>query len=168
MRVFLFGTSHKFQFGVPYCSDREESEFIVALKKQCLEHNISILAEEMSPEGLSQKARQHSTCFRLAVQLNRKHKYCDPDNTARRNLGIESIQDLEILRAFDRISETEYINRKKQAFQRREAFWLEQLREFQGGQILFILGDEHMQSFGCLLQTSGIPFVATVHNWNAG
>ena len=54
------------------------------------------------------------------------------------------------------------------AFERREMYWLNQIRDLRNERVLFILGDDHLESFAHLLQQSGIAVSVKVKDWVPG
>lgn len=156
--IYLIGTRHDLQYtgARGRGNDIEEDEqtrkrFKAYLREKALELEPSLIGEEFSQYVLNKKKAQ-STVKPVAASLGIKHRFCDPHPDTMVKLGIphSCLEDLS--------PEEKQIN-----FRFREEYWLEEIRDRLGSTIIFICGTEHVESFGCLLNSEGIE-TAVLHS----
>ena len=172
--IHLIGTRHDLQHtGEPSLGELMEVEqtrkkFKAYLREKALERKPSLIGEEQSQEGFDRLQKFNdllqerdqlptqtivkSTVKSVADSLNIEHRLCDADEWTREKLGIP-----------DRSPEGLTLEEKKKQFRPREEYWLDQIRDRLGSTIIFVCGAEHVESFGCLLNSEGIE-TAVLHS----
>lgn len=110
-QIALIGTSHGYQLP----DSAHASAFASFIRSALDSSNFAIIAEEMSPEALSQKGASQSICKQIADEWGLRHLYCDPDNQTRNKLQIQGENDIQLDGFFKNHSEDE-INRNIQSF----------------------------------------------------
>lgn len=159
--VYVVGTLHRYQGtykkNVEATATKEELEqFKRFLKEIICQHHIRFVAEEMSIEALVEPPHPdlppgESIPRQVARELGSlRHEYCcPPDRAARDKLGLSP----------DGMPDTPEDNQK------REAYWLQQLENFNLFPCLFVLGRDHANSFPALLKTSGLKPTLLIEEW---
>jgi hypothetical protein len=123
-----------------------------------------VIAEEDSDEALATRGKV-SIAKQLADDRGIPHKFCDPTEQQRRDIGYRDGQslELEIFMADTTGLSHDDIFRKARAieicryFPIRERFWLEQMNPAPNTAVVFICGDLHIESFGKILEAAGYP-----------
>jgi len=139
--VFLIGTNHFYQRpGSP-------EEFRTLLEVTCEEHDIALLAEEMSLDGLS--GATASICKQVADVVGIPHVYGDPSREEQKKLGIAHPG-----RTGDPVADA-----------RRQQYWLAQILQQNSWPVLFICGGAHTMSFRELLQAHDIVVRVLFERW---
>lgn len=146
-KVYLVGTSHKFQ--IHDCS--AEKPFERMIKELCVRHQIKALGEEMSLEALQKKSVERSICEVVATSLGLPHKYCDPDTEERKKIGVTTVQDSVHDDFMKNPNDKNVQNKTPIEIKIREEFWLNKLLELDFWPILFVCGACHVESFSRLL-----------------
>ena len=144
-KIFLVGVDHKIQYnnandGPKWRGDvRKFEDYLVS---HCQNHAVDLLAEEFSEEAVHINNATGCTVRDAARRLNRPHIFCDPDTPQRKERGIT-----------------------KHDHNRREMFWLERLNGTTGQRVLFICGDDHVDSFSHKLQAAGFEAQVLSRGW---
>lgn len=144
-KIFLVGVDHKIQYtnahdGPEWKGDICHFEDYLVNQGQNLA--IDLLAEEFSEEAVHINNATGCTVRDAARRLNKHHIFCDPDTQQRKEKGIA-----------------------KGDHDRREMFWLEQLNGTTGQRVLFICGDDHVDSFSPKLQAAGFEAQVLSRDW---
>ncbi len=146
MVVWIVGAYHRIQW-IPKWSGSEWSskiaEFSRYVKEQCKDHNIQLIAEELSQSNVQTSDAQDSLSKIAAEDLGISHSFCDPDENEREALNIQSDAD-------------------------RENEWLRRLRASGSQQILFICGDAHADTFAKRIVDAGFTAQVISRNWGRG
>lgn len=125
MFVYIVGVDHRIQW-IPKSSSpqwaKEVDRFITYICSQCKEHNIEIVAEEFSEYLVNQNSAENSSARYAATKVGLEHLYCDPDPNERNQLEIEDSNA-------------------------REQEWLNRLVASKKEKIIFICGNNHIDSF---------------------
>ena len=166
--VYLIGVNHAVQFKHPWSQMVVGEPEGVGMKREAFKAHISemidkldieVLAEEFSTrqayaaeeEAFRQKGAAEleetappplsweTVLEQLSKAKGIEHRFCDPDSTERKALGIE----------VDSRKATEADWRK------REQVWLERIEDCKGRRVLFVCGDNHYESFAQLLESDG-------------
>ena len=167
--VYLIGVNHAVQFKSAIAQMFSESERVRQKREAFRTHvaemidkfDIEILAEEFSQEAKRQSDEREAEAFRERVtaelgtapeplnyetvleQFSKakgiEHRFCDPDSSERKALGIE----------VDPRKETEADWRK------REQVWLSRIGDCKHSRVLFVCGDNHYDAFAQLLESDG-------------
>jgi hypothetical protein len=144
--VFIVGVDHRIQYLNADCGPEwtgDIKQFQRYLIAQGRERDIDLLAEEFSRERVSANHAGASTVEGAAGQLGVAHLFCDPDRHEREAQGIARSDQ-------------------------REAFWFERLRDSAHMRILFVCGDDHVDSFGQLLSENGLTAEVLSQWWGRG
>jgi hypothetical protein len=158
--VYVIGTLHRYQgtynVGLQATATKDElDQFRVFLKEKVHKHGIRSIAEEMSVEALHKYphpdlASGESLPLQLANELNLAHKYCcPPDRATRDRLGLSPAG----------------MPNTPDDIKKREAYWLEKLKELNSFPCLFILGSDHADSFPPLLVESQLATTLVIKEW---
>ncbi|MEK7749557.1 MAG: hypothetical protein AAB277_01105 [Planctomycetota bacterium] len=121
------------------------AEFTHHLKEAAKSLRVVLLAEEFSTEALAKSSTTSSTAQKVSRELKIQHRFCDPNLQERHSLCIG-----------------------KDNFHRRELYWLDCIRDKRNEDIIFICGNDHLESFTSLLRRKG--FQSRVHSkdWGLG
>ena len=171
--VFIIGTSHAYQFGEgavfgeTTCSPEKAILFRSLLISLCEQHRIRGIGEELSVDTLSEMNRAESIPNIVAASRSLPHRYCDPDQLERANLGIRDENYICAIGQMSRaplgqIEQEIYVERRK-----REPYWLNQLNQLNAWPTLFVCGAWHVPSFSSLLRESGVLAKVVVEDWGA-
>jgi hypothetical protein len=142
---------------------REQQVFSNCLLRTIGQARPVFVAEEDCEEALAGRGRT-SIAKEIADQAGIEHRFCDPSRAQRQAFGYRDGQSLE-LQLFMSDNEglsNDEIFRKARAieigryFPIRERFWLERLGGCCDVDAIFICGDLHIESFGRILDISGI------------
>jgi hypothetical protein len=171
-KIVLVGTAHPIQRG----EDSPEL-FKSTLLEQCTAHQIKGIAEEIEKEALTVAAK-------IALSLELRHLYADPDWQERAERGIQSDCRHELIqmyagrypgiRAWPKEGNeqtlppevlVEYRKRTERADRMREEIWLEKLVRFNVWPLLFICGADHFKSFANLLESSCFNLIKSHPDW---
>jgi hypothetical protein len=158
--VYVVGTLHRYQgtynVGLGATATKDELEqFRLFLKEIVHKHGIRSVAEEMSVEALHKYPHPdllpgESVPLQVADELNLPHRYCcPPDRATRDRLGLSP----------DGMPDT------PDDIKKREAYWLEKLKELNSFPCLFVLGSDHSDSFPALLNTSHLEATLLIKEW---
>lgn len=169
--VFIIGTSHAYQFGEgavfgeTACSTEKAILFRGLLISLCEQYKIRGIGEELSVDALSEMNRAESIPRIVAAELSLPHRYCDPNQSERVNLGIRDENYISAIGQMSRkppgeIEQEIYIERLK-----REPYWLKQLNHLSAWPTLFVCGAWHVPSFSFLLRESGVLSNVVVEDW---
>lgn len=101
--------------------------FINFVHEKCRLLGVDLIAEEFSEYAVELNHAQDSTAKRVAREIRIPHLFCDPNPRERQELGIQNIAD-------------------------REKEWLRRIIGSGYSHILFICGDDHLESFQSLLR----------------
>ena len=134
--VLLIGTNHVYQRP----DIRGSEEFRTLIEDSREEHDIKIIAEEMSLDVLHKYGATESSCKQVADSIGIPHLYCDPSYKEQKKLGIKQPG-----RERDPVADAI-----------REDYWLEHILKQNSWPVLFICGADHTESFRDLLQANDI------------
>ncbi len=178
--IHLIGVNHIIQYKnniVPLSVFADFREFLAETAKGV---RASLLAEEFHEEYLGEVYfSPEGTVKAVADTLGIEHRYCDPGDAERKDLGIPYYADIrdEVLEGMklrkNYILDPEIVKRVRARtddlvqsyFPLRENFWLERLGEDIAGSVVFICGHEHITSFKKLLQSHDIAVEVIVSFW---
>ena len=152
--VYIVATEHKYQgCTLPHrrAKKTQLDQFKDFLKSQIRHVGVSFLAEEMSEDALAKFPHpdlppKQSVPFQVARELNIDHAYCDADAATQKEMGISE-------------NNTADDNRK------RESYWLKQLEELNKFPCMFVVGEDHVNSFSTLLNESGLQPIIVAREW---
>lgn len=121
------------------------------------------IAEEDCEEALAEHHKV-SIAKEIADEKGIEHRFCDPTREQRKAIGCVDGRKLEpvMLNADTNLSNEE-TRIKARAIEKgrnspiRERFWLERLDGCRDHDAVFICGDDHIDSFGRLLKSNGVP-----------
>ena len=91
-RIFILGTSHELQCGVPSCGDEQVSLFEEKIRSVLSEYGIARIAEEMSDEGFAERGGDQAlgtVCQRVAGDV--PVQFVDLPSEERRRLGLSPL-----------------------------------------------------------------------------
>jgi len=145
--VFLIGVNHIIQHRGYSFPQKEAAihKFSEHVEMKALELKVKTIAEEWSHEANQRNKVQFSTVQTVATNLDLKHIFCDPTIEERKKHGInESNKD------------------------RREEFWIERLKDLLHEKILFVCGEDHLESFKSKLDSRGILVEIVSQGWGKG
>jgi hypothetical protein len=143
MHVYLVGVDHGLQYSnAKYGPERLESvkKFSDYLKDQAGEMAVDTLAEEFSEEALSANGAAASVAKKVASGLGIRHLFCDPDREERTSLGVSDPNQ-------------------------REEIWLGRLLAAGAERVLFVCGNDHVESFQGLLVSRGDQAEVLSRDW---
>jgi hypothetical protein len=140
--LYLIGIDHSVQHDG--CSayhgaefENLRREFPEFLAQTVRETGAKMIAEECNEEVLLKFAATRSVAAVVASEMNLSHLFCEPSLAERAKLGITGTGN-------------------PSDFEKREEYWLKQLRAVDKTPIIFIMGADHVHSFLGLAKTFGI------------
>ena len=160
----LIGTSHTNQRP----GHATEGEFRKLIKDVCRALKVRAIAEELSLEALSQKDAAYSICEDIAKAAGLSHRYCDPDNAQRKTLNIRGKQDIAWEGFCCNWSEERIEQEVTASHSIRERHWLAQLLELDSWPVLFVCGEDHIDSFSLVLKNEGLHVDVVARDWPTG
>lgn len=170
--VYIIGTHHHFQ--TTWQNDRQPPQvpetqiraFKALLQDACTRYPIRAIAEEMNLEALANDHQSESTCKQVADRLGLPHRYCDPDTETRNRLGIpEGNPDIHMAAFFAGDDPAARIRRFRAEHEKRERYWLEQLKSLNILPSLFICGASHAGPFAALVAECGFESKLLCRDW---
>ncbi len=168
--VYLIGIDHLMQYNNYIVPENLFIQFREYLSSKALELNISLMAEEFSEEALYQVyCAAEATVKSVADRLGIAHRFCDPEESDRKQLGIPHFADIkeqvECKNAIPGNDILDYKLRKKinnetieiskTYWEKREKFWYNNISGSISDNILFVCGHEHIPGFMSLLESEG-------------
>ncbi len=163
--VIVVGTSHSIQLGIKGASGEVSEKFRALLENACHMHGVCAVAEEMNTEALAESNCSTSIPQRLATSLTLQHRFCDPNRSERANLGILQENDIRVSAFLSDLSEADITSRVAESHQKRELYWLGQLRALNCWPVLFVCGADHVVSFCAHLEREGIAKLVVAQDW---
>jgi hypothetical protein len=167
MHCHLVGLNHAHQLegskhGAP-------GAFNQYLTRFCADEDIDLLAEELSEEAVSLWQATGSVAKTVAKRISINHMFCDPQLADRRRLGIrtadEIASDLGYGRFLTPAQEAIRTAEERNSWPIREQFWFEELSRVSFKRCAYILGSEHVTTFGALLTNKGFQVHIAHPNW---
>jgi hypothetical protein len=143
MLVLLVGVDHRIQYTNLACSPKWRQEilkFANYLKDQCQQHGVQLLAEEFSEEALLSSNATGCTVCDVATELGLPHLFCDPTQSERNTLNVTTSDQ-------------------------REQVWLDRLLSAKKDNILFVCGDDHINTFSTKLMVSDFQIQVLSRQW---
>lgn len=140
--VHLIGVDHMIQHGggMTEAKRRFVDQFAVYLESKARELVVTEIAEEFSEDALDKSNTTYCTAREVATKLCIAHRFCDPTTEERRQHAVFTDSQ-------------------------REKFWLTRLSGSKEDNILFICGDDHIESFGKRLTKAGYPNKIVSRRW---
>lgn len=161
MICYLVGTNHAHQLECQ--SDGDSVAFAAYLSDFCSQNRIDLIAEELNDEAVTMWEAKGSVAKSVASHFSISHRFCDPKHEDRRRLGVltdrEAAKKLGFNRFWTRAQEPQVKAEVRKTWPTRERFWLDRLRQATFERCVFVLGSEHVETFGQLLTCEGF----TVH-----
>ena len=141
--VYLVGVDHLVQHRNLNYDDQQKkmvNAFASYLEQEVVKYRIVLLAEEFSAEALRDTDEPDSTAQTVAEKLGIAHRFCDPNTLERVEHGIRKDKD-------------------------RENFWIKRIRANEEDAILFICGENHLNSFSAELMEAGFQAEIISQGW---
>jgi len=156
--LHIIGLNHSAQSRTPGGVLSEDQETLCdCLCRVITEVRPTLLAEEDSAESLVTRSKV-SIVQEVAERFGIEHRFCDPNMEQRREMGYVDDEFLKV-DVFMREGLSDDERRLKglaiaiaHYFPIRERFWLEQLSKRLGGDVVFVCGDFHVESFRKMLE----------------
>jgi hypothetical protein len=115
-------------------------EFAVYLESSARELKVTEIAEEFNQDALGKSNTTYCTAREVAAKLGIRHRFCDPTAEERKQHAIFTDDQ-------------------------REQFWLRRLSGPKEEDILFICGDNHIESFSRRLTKAGYSNKILSRRW---
>jgi hypothetical protein len=139
-------------------------QFVATLESLIHRASPSCIAEEDSEEALASR-KSVSLAKPIAARFGIEHRFCDPTMEERKGIGYRdgSYLQANIFMHDDRNMIPQEIQAKARALEIgkywrvREEFWLGKLRDLTGN-VVFVCGAGHVETFTALLGEQRIPF----------
>lgn len=163
-KIYIIGTAHKFQTG-NNCKARDLEAFKGYLHEVCKGTGVKAIAEEMSLEALTEWNITESVCEAITKELSLQHRYSDPDRATRQRLGIRQENDLRAEGFLKNWSEKELQRNIRAEHEKREKYWLNQIKALSNYPLLFVCGANHVNSFSILLRKQGLNLQILEEDW---
>lgn len=164
--ILVLGTDHRFQTKSSEFSNGDHEAFDKFVRKLVVRHGVLAIAEELSPQALSEAGVEHSVPEHIARSLGKVHRYCDPDKGERRALGIRNEADIRGLELPRRqLSEVEVQEKVGLSHRLRGEFWLRELLNLNIWPTIFVCGANHTESFTNVLSSGGLSSEIVARDW---
>jgi len=146
--IYLIGVKHKIQYSKSPNSEETESQTnarnsfkeyiweLITTKKPAL------VAEEFNEQVL-EYLKSNSHVKEIADELNVEHRFCEPSSDERVEMGVPGM-------GYEGVSDEDI----EKFHKLREEFWMGKITENIGGDVLYICGANHIQSFKFLLESN--------------
>ncbi len=141
--VYLIGVDHRIQYTNNSCGPEWKSDIQTLenyLVSKVTEFGIELLAEEFSQECIEWNNASGCTVRDAAERCEKTHLFCDPTTSERASLGINT-PDM------------------------REKYWMEKIKGSEASSVLFVCGDDHLESFSEILKAQGIEAQIVSQGW---
>jgi hypothetical protein len=164
--LHVIGLAHRAQAQKQQAQRTEAQKAFANCLRRTIENvRPAFIAEEDSEEALADR-HEISIAKEIADENGIELRLCDPTREQRRAIGYMDGQALEIdiFMHDKRGLASEEIRNKARAieigrfFPIRERFWLERLNGCRDRDAVFICGDGHIDTFGRLLDSNGVPY----------
>jgi hypothetical protein len=170
--IYLIGVNHRIQHNGNNSSDlSKRNGFINYLLRKVNEFDVLLIAEEFNQEALTRSDATKATAKIAAEKARIEHRFCDPDSQERVRIGIPSCVELQIelfgkAKTIRNHKENELLQIKCKKFNSiREKYWFEKIKDKSLYNVVFICGDDHIESFQSLLNGIGIETVILAKGW---
>ena len=164
IQIYIVGTNHEYQNGENITKE-EKLSFKAYLRYICQQYSIKAIAEEMNKEALSEANQISSTCESLGEELIIVHRYCDPDRTERKQLGIRQENEVRLNGFSSRMTDEEIRDSIRIENVKRENIWLEHIQKLNIFPLLFVCGANHVNSFSKITSNSGFLCNILCDDW---
>lgn len=128
--IYLIGVDHQVQHQK---NTQISMVFAFYLSKKIKELNIKFISEEWFEDLLNKNNVKSTVPQDVANKQKIEHVFCDPDKNERKRIGWFSKKD-------------DYL---------REQYWLTKIKGETNGNIIFVCGSDHLESFNKLLLNNG-------------
>jgi len=177
--IHIIGTCHKTQV----LSDLVRKKALGAVPKQKITAfqefltntaralRVAVIGEEMSEDRIFAYGHNAVSVAQLvAKKLQIAHVFCEPDKSARRELGLRAGEEMahhvaEIAKRTNRDVIEVHSEEVRKQFPMREAFWLSCLEPHANNPILFICGADHCETFLQRCTGSGVDAQVYCPDW---
>ena len=146
--MFLIGINHEVQYTNEYTDVSLNQAFAKYLGEQSERFNVTLIAEEFNIEAGSRSRATAYTAKDVADKLGIGHRFCDPNSSERKALGIPREQE----------------DRDKN-FRMREQLWFDKIKDKLHEPIIFICGSDHVERFQSLVLNKSYEVTILVKNW---
>lgn len=165
LMLYIIGIAHRAQARKPDGKLTDEQQAFAS----CLRHAIekthpAFIGEEDNEEFLLKRAEISISKEIAEENDNIEHRFCDPNTEERLLIGYKNFMSvsLELWMVEPELSNDELTCKARaieisRYFPIRERFWLERLKGFGDVNSVSVCGDIHIESFGALLESEGIP-----------
>jgi hypothetical protein len=164
IQIYIIGTNHEYQNGENVTKE-DILSFKAYLRYIRKKYSIKAIAEEMNKETLSEVNQISSTCESLVEELSIVHRYCDPDRTERKKLGIRQENEVRLNGFSSRMTEEEIRDSIRIENVKREKIWLKNIQKLNIFPLLFICGANHVNSFSKITSSSGFLCNILCNDW---
>ena len=164
--IYLIGVSHRVQAKPKGATDTpDQLKYREALTAAIKQVNPALVGEEYSEFALGKQKKDTGTeheslTKQVADAAKVQHRYCDPEAEAREKMGyIEgSALPVRFATSDDRTDYNErgFATEVVKYWPLREQFWLDQLHDVVGKDVVFVCGDAHLERFAELSKKHGI------------
>jgi len=169
--IYLIGVEHRVQ-SIPVGGEEtaDQNKYRLCLEQAIQQYQPTVVAEEYSEDALKRSELlgnrpQEFFTRKITTARNVKHVLCDPDLKTKYSMGYQERTGwaMQISRLSMRDSR---LDRRLlpaalevlKDFPLREKYWLRQLKDVLGQEVVFVCGDYHVDTFGVRLKDNGIPF----------
>ncbi len=160
--LYIIGVDHRVQVRNPAVEKTAEQEYFANLLKKAIDDiQPFFVGEESCAESLAD-CREISIVMEV-TNGKVEHRFCDPNSAQKKEIGYRSGREifprikkerLPIEEAFTKAFAIE----KGRYFSMRERFWLDRLEGCRDHDGFFVCGYGHLDTFGALLDSEGIPY----------
>ncbi len=165
--VYLIGVDHKSQ----YLASKSSRSLLQFLQQKVRQLSIVLIAEELSQEAIEReenlrKTKVDSTARVVAEITDIEHRFCDPNSSERRTLGIPSTSDIRRKLGLKAAQDEAKVKEEERKYWPvREEFWLEQIKDRIEEKLMLVCGACHIQGFRSLLERKNCKVEILSEDW---
>lgn len=163
--IYLIGVNHNIQHDGNNCADLSlRNKFSAFLKNKIKEYGIVLLAEEFNEDCLKNSKGNIATVKSVAEESKIEHRFCEPRENERKSRNILSPNEIysKKLDIHSYHGSSPNLNEDQQkifdremekAVLARETEWFQKISDCLDRNILFVCGQDHIESFLLLLNS---------------
>jgi hypothetical protein len=155
---YLIGVNHDAQRRAPKDDlTPEHIELESCLKKAIDDYHPELIAVEENEEHLKNKKTgliDISIPGIVAACHGIKTLFCDPTTAQRVEIGYRDAKDIQMLEGLGKIPAQAI--EMALFFRRREEFWICRLSNYLNSEVIFVCGENHLETFSARLESRGV------------
>lgn len=166
-QLYIIGTDHRFQCGVPNCRPEEAEQFAAKLRSLCKAYKIRRIAEEMTAYGRRRYQVSETMVQKVAREMKLFHHDTDLSLAARHALAVTDDTVLRASRALPVKDAGEKISNALDDLRNelRRRVWVARILRGSPWPVLVVIGANHVQPFRRLWRKFGVNVKILHEDW---